>query len=159
MSISKELRKPNKFSLSKAKEELVAEISDVDKKTLARWAIECANQTLHYLVLEKPEDEKPKEALRVLDDWIKTGTFRMSTIRKASLDSHSVARNLPIDSPARSAARACGQAVATVHVKTHSIGAAIYAQQAVFFATNSLAEVNKLKKIQLKILSSLKKLK
>lgn len=40
------------------------------------------------------------------------------------------------DSPARSAARAAGQAVATTHVCTHAPGAAIYAQQAIHRASS-----------------------
>ena len=41
------------------------------------------------------------------------------------------------DNAARSAAHAAGQAVATAHVPTHSIGAAVYAATAVRDATNS----------------------
>ena len=44
-------------------------------------------------------------------------------------------------SATNSAARAAGQAVATAHVPTHSIGAAIYALQAVHRVT-SAAEVD-----------------
>ncbi len=54
----------------------------------------------------------------------------MRVIRKASLDSHAAARDVGEDTPARSAARASGQAVATAHVRTHAIGAAQYALQA-----------------------------
>ena len=60
----------------------------------------------------------------------------MSVIRKASLDSHAAAREVGEDSPARSAARSAGQTVATAHVKTHSMGSAIYALQAVYRASN-----------------------
>ena len=60
----------------------------------------------------------------------------MAVIRKASLDAHAAAREVGEDSPARSAARACGQAVATAHVSTHSRGAALYAQQAVWRAAD-----------------------
>lgn len=55
----------------------------------------------------------------------------MAVIRKASLSSHAAARDVGEDNPARSAARAAGQAVATAHVPTHAIGAAIYALQAI----------------------------
>ena len=61
----------------------------------------------------------------------------MSVIRKASLDSHAAAREVGEDNSARSAARACGQAVATAHVPRHAYGSAIYAQQAVFRANPS----------------------
>ncbi|MBY8991477.1 MAG: hypothetical protein KGD58_12040 [Candidatus Lokiarchaeota archaeon] len=55
----------------------------------------------------------------------------MAIIRKASLDAHAAAREVGEDNAARSAARAVGQTVATTHVKTHSIGAAIYVLQAI----------------------------
>ena len=59
----------------------------------------------------------------------------MAVIRKASLASHAAARDVGEDNAARSAAHAAGQAVATAHVPTHSIGAAIYALQAIHRAT------------------------
>ncbi len=55
----------------------------------------------------------------------------MQIIRNASLNAHAAAREVGADNPARSAARAAGQAVATAHVRTHAPGAALYAQQAV----------------------------
>jgi len=61
----------------------------------------------------------------------------MEVIRGASLASHAAAREAGEDNAARSAARAAGQAVATAHVPTHSIGAAIYALQAIYRANNS----------------------
>ncbi len=66
-----------------------------------------------------------------------TGVFTMSVIRKASLDAHAAARDVGEDSPARSAARAAGQAVATAHVPRHALGPAIYGQQAIYRATAS----------------------
>jgi len=46
------------------------------------------------------------------------------------------ARDVGEDNPARSVARAAGQAVATAHVPTHSIGAAIYGLQAIHRVSN-----------------------
>lgn len=61
----------------------------------------------------------------------------MKVIRKASLDAHAAARDVGEDNPARSAARAAGQAVATAHVPTHAIGAAIYGLQAIHRAAST----------------------
>ena len=61
----------------------------------------------------------------------------MAVIRRASLASHTAAREAGEDNAARSAARAAGQGVATAHVPTHSIGAAVYALQAIYRATRS----------------------
>lgn len=128
----------NKFSLTQYQDERISElIQKGEHKILAKWAYDCAKRALPYFETQFPDDPRPRQALQILKDWIKTGEFHMKTIRTASLDSHAAARLAPENSPARSAARACGQAVATAHVKTHSLGAAIYALQAIHRATNT----------------------
>ena len=111
-------------------------VRGTDKKTLAAWAIDCAERVLPFFEEKFPDDPRPRNALETLQEWITTGIFHMADIRKASLSSHAAAREVGDDNPARSAARAAGQAVATAHVPTHSLGAAIYAQQAVWRAAN-----------------------
>ncbi len=91
---------------------------------------------LPYFTQQFPDDPRPQQALDTLQAWIDTGQFKMAVIRKASLDSHAAAREVGEDSPARSAARAAGQAVATAHVPTHSIGPAVYALQAIHRASS-----------------------
>lgn len=110
-------------------------VSQTDQKTLALWAIECAERVMPYFEKEFPNDKRPRTAIDALKTWIKSGEFKMAVIRKASLDSHAAARDNGEDSPARSAAHAAGQAVATAHVPRHAYGPAIYAQQAVFRAS------------------------
>jgi hypothetical protein len=104
---------------------------ETDKKTLAAWAADCAGRALHFFEERYPEDPRPRDAIATLQEWIRTGVFRMAVIRKASLDAHAAARVIPEYDPARSAARAAGQAVATAHAATHSIAAARYAATAV----------------------------
>lgn len=127
--------KKSKFSLAKYRREYLEFIKDVDKKTLAMWAFDCARRVLPYFEEKYPKDKRPRYALGTLQEWIETGKFSMAVIRKASLDAHSSARVADETSPARSAARACGQAVATAHVATHAIGAALYALQAIHKAS------------------------
>ncbi len=55
----------------------------------------------------------------------------MAEVRKTSLAAHAAARDVKEGDPAHSAARAAGQAMATAHVSTHAIAAAIYAATAV----------------------------
>ncbi len=130
--------KKTKFSLSyyRKDERMVDLMKKTDHKTLAYWAIDCTNRVLPYFEEKYPEDNRPRKAIEVLEEWIKTGQFRMAVIRKASLDSHAAARDVGDDNAARSAAHAAGQAVATAHVPTHSIGSAIYALQAIYRATD-----------------------
>ena len=124
--------KKNKATLTSFRDERVLElVKTVDPKILARWAIDCAERVMPYFEAIFPVDTRPRKALEVLLTWVDTGKFSMKVIRKASLDAHAAARDVGEDSPARSAARAAGQAVATAHVRTHSIGSAIYALQAI----------------------------
>lgn len=120
-----------KFSLADQDEDLVALIKTANHKTLASWAIICANRVLPYFAQKYPRDQRPRQALITLQTWIDTGVFSMKVVRAASLGSHAAAREVGEDTPARSAARAAGQAVATAHVRTHAIGAAQYALQAI----------------------------
>ncbi len=128
----------SKFSLTQYKDEAIAElVGKTDHKTLAVWAIDCVERVLPYFEEKFPEDNRPRTALETLREWIHTGIFKMAVIRKASLDAHTAAREVGEDNAARSAARAAGQAVATAHVPTHAIGAAIYALQAIHRAANT----------------------
>lgn len=131
-----DMKEKSKFVLHKD-EALVELVGKTGHKTLAVWAIDCAERVMPYFEEKFPEDRRPRKALEALREWIRTGVFRMADIRKASLDAHAAAREVGKDNAARSAARAAGQALATAHVPIHSIGAAIYALQAIHRATNS----------------------
>ncbi len=115
-------------------------VKRTDQKILAQWAIDCAERVLPYFEDKYPDDPRPRNAIKTLQTWMKTGEFKMAVIRKASLDSHAAAREVGEDNAARSAARAAGQTAATAHVPTHSIGSALYAQQAIFRATGGSDE-------------------
>lgn len=127
----------SKFSLAHKDEALLTFIDKTDHKTLAVWAIACAERVLPYFEEVYPEDQRPQQALETLQVWINTSVFKMAVIRQASLASHAAAREVGEDNPARSAARAAGQAVATAHVPSHCIAAANYALQAIHRASNS----------------------
>ena len=105
-------------------------------KMLAAWAIDCVERVMPYFEEIYPEDHRPRRAIEALQEWLKTGIFRMAEIRRASLGAHKAAREAGEDSAARSAARAAGQAVATAHVPAHAAGAAQYALQAVYRAAS-----------------------
>jgi hypothetical protein len=116
---------------------MVELVRRTDHKTLAVWAVDCVERVMPYFEEKYPEDRRPRDAVEALQAWIDTGVFKMAIIRGASLASHAAAREVGEDDAARSAARAAGQAVATAHVPTHSIGAANYALQAIHRATGS----------------------
>jgi len=126
----------NKFKLTDYKDKDVLGLMEkASHRTLAVWAIDCTERVMPYFEDQYPNDKRPRVAIDVLREWIATGTFSMSVIRYASLSSHAAAREVGQDDSSRSAARAAGQAVATAHVRTHSLGAAIYALQAVYRAS------------------------
>ncbi len=112
------------------REELEELVAECDKKILAKWAYDVSSRTIPFFEKEFPKDKRPRIALHTLQEWIATGEFHMTVIRKASLDAHAAAREVGEDTPARFAARACGQAVATAHVKTHALGPVYYSIKA-----------------------------
>jgi predicted GIY-YIG superfamily endonuclease len=121
-----------KFPLSSLRDPRIGDlVKTTPHTTLALWAIDCAERVIPYFEQEFPQDKRPRTAIETLKKWIKTGVFSMAAIRKASLDAHAAARDVGEGGPARSAAHAAGQAVATAHVRTHSMGPAIYALQAI----------------------------
>ena len=124
------------FSIAHNDDEMLALVQVTDQKTLAIWAIDCAERVLPYFEQQFPDDHRPRHAIEALQAWLQTGVFTMAGIRKASLDSHAAARDVGADTAARSAARAAGQAVATAHVPRHAYGSAVYAQQAIYRASN-----------------------
>ena len=132
------MKKPN-FPITMTDDVLMALVEATDHRTLAVWAIDCAERVMPYFERSFPDDPRPRRALETLQAWIDTGEFHMAVIRKASLDAHAAAREVGEDNPARSAARAAGQAVATAHVYTHAPGAAIYALQAIHRAGSAEA--------------------
>lgn len=132
--------------MARKDERILKLMEKASHKTLALWAIDCAERVLPYFEEKYPDDPRPRNAIKTLQEWIKTGVFKMAVIRAASLASHAAARATPKasagkarekgqDSPARSAARAAGQAVATAHVRTHALGPALYARQAIHRAS------------------------
>jgi hypothetical protein len=122
-SVSEILGKP--FS-----EHVDHQIFQPDKKVLALWAIDCAEHVLPCFEEKYPNDKRPRKALETLNEWVDTGVFKMSVIRKASLDAHAAAKDAKEDY-AKYAAHATGQAVATAHVPTHALGSSVYAIRAV----------------------------
>lgn len=134
--------KKKRFSLADFDQTLIELVNSTNHKIVGIWALQCARRVLGYFTARFPDDDRPLRALDTLQDWIDTGDFKMVVIRQAALASHAGAREVGEDSPARSAARAAGQAVAAAHVRTHAIAAANYALQAIHRAANrSEAEI------------------
>jgi hypothetical protein len=110
-----------------------------DHKALALWAADCAERVLPLFEDSYPQDTRPRDAIRTLREWVRTGKFSMPVIRKASLSAHAAAKEVQANDKAASlAAHAAGQAVGTAHVVTHAFGSALYTVKAV--AATNLAD-------------------
>lgn len=101
-----------------------------DQRTMARWALDCAERVLPIFEVVRPGDARARRAIETGRDWVSTGQFSMAVIRKASLDAHAAAKETT-DPAAVAAAHAAGQAVATAHVPQHAFGGAYYALRAI----------------------------
>ncbi len=112
-----------------------------DQRSLATWATDCAERVLPFFEKAYPKDDRPRKAIEACRTWIRTGVFKMSVIREASLAAHAAAREAKENSTACFAARAAGQAVATAHVPQHAYGGAYYALKSIAAADPANAEV------------------
>jgi hypothetical protein len=102
-----------------------------DQRLLASWAADCAERVLPLFEDSYPGDDRPRRAIEACRKWVRTGDFKMTDIRAASLASHAAARAANQDLAACFAARAAGQAVATAHVPQHAFGSSYYALKAI----------------------------
>jgi len=100
-----------------------------DQRTMATWALDCAERVLPIFEEIRPGDPRPRRAIEIGREWVSTGEFSMAVIRTASLDAHAAAKETT-DPVAVAAAHAAGQAVATAHVAQHAYGGAYYALRA-----------------------------
>ena len=111
-------------------------IETQSKETLANWSIAYARA--HILpIYEKayPNDARPKSALDAAEDWLQ-GKVKLPYVKGIILNQcHAAAREAEESPAAQAAARTCGQAAATIHAPTHSLGLALYGALAVAYDT------------------------
>ena len=110
--------------------ELITQIlNNYDKKTLVKWATDCAEHVLPKFETKYPKDDRPRKAIAAGRAWLK-GKIAVSEVRIAAFAAHDAARSAK-DEDAIAAARSAGHAAATVHVAGHAIYASNYAVKAV----------------------------
>jgi hypothetical protein len=102
-------------------------IETQSKITLANWCLDYTKA--HILpIYEKhmPGDDRPRHAIDAAREWL-DGKVKLPYVKKIILDEcHAAARELDSNPTAQAAARACGQAAATIHAPTHSLGLTLY---------------------------------
>ena len=109
-------------------------IETQSKITLARWAIDYARTNV-LPIYEKayPGDERCKNALDAAAEWL-DGKAKLPYVKDIILNQcHAAAREAENAPAGQAAARTCGQAAATIHTPTHSIGLALYGALAVAY--------------------------
>ena len=109
-------------------------IETQSKITLAHWSIDYARVKM-LSIYEKayPGDERPKNALDAAEEWL-AGKVKLPYVKNIILnDCHAAAREAESSPAAQAAARTCGQAAATIHAPTHSLGLALYGALAVAY--------------------------
>jgi hypothetical protein len=115
--------------------------SKQDQRSLATFAADCAQRVLLFFEKAYPKDDRPRKAIEACRMWVRTGVFKMSDIREASLAAHAAAREAKENDAACFAARAAGQAAATAHVPQHAFGAVCYALKAIAAANPDIGGV------------------
>jgi len=109
-------------------------LTDSDHHLLALWAASCAEHVLDLFESARPEDARPREAIKAARAWVR-GEVSMMQTRAAGGHAMGAARDLR--GAARYAAYAAGQAGAVAHVAAHELGAAAYAIKAARAAASS----------------------
>lgn len=87
-----------------------------DVPLLALWAADCAEHVLDCFEMQRPDDERPGQAIQAARAWAH-GDLGVARARVAAFAAHA-------------AARAAGHAAATAHVAAHAPHAARYARAA-----------------------------
>jgi hypothetical protein len=103
-------------------------LRDDTHQLLGLWAATCAEHVLHHFERERPDDDRPRQAIELGRAWAR-GAVSWWDARAAGGHANAAARDLR--GAARFAAYAAGQAGAVGHVAAHELGAAAYAIRAV----------------------------
>lgn len=110
-------------------------LSDEDHRLLAIWAAQCAQHVLDYFEEIRPEDDRPRRAVKATQAWV-NGEIIVKQARFAAGASQDAAREVKEASEAaKLAALSAGQAAVVAHVAAHELGAAAYAIRAVMAAS------------------------
>lgn len=125
--VQQRLRRKNQILFSRESpclQPLRRAICGQDHRTLALWALDCAQTPADVLAGRYPRDPRPQRAIDLCRLWMQ-GEVTMPRAKAALLECHAMARDL-IDPADIARCHAVGQACAAVHVETHAIGLAIY---------------------------------
>jgi hypothetical protein len=102
-------------------------LTDDTHHLLALWAALCAQHVLPLFESVRPDDPRPRQAIKAARAWTR-GELKMMETR--ALGGHAMGAARDLKGAARYAAYAAGQAAVVAHVAAHELGAAAYAIKA-----------------------------
>ncbi len=103
-------------------------LSEVDRRTVAGWAADCAERVLPLFEAEAPDDDRARDAIARARAFGRGELGAAGEIRRRF---DAVRAAASARSPAAAAAaRAAAQAAAVAHMGAHALGAAAYAAKA-----------------------------
>lgn len=109
-------------------------IETQSKTTLSLWCMDYAE--CHLLPIYQahyPGDDRPLQALQAARLWLEKKK-KLPEVKHIILqECHAAAREAEDNPAAQAAARACGQAAASIHTSTHSLGLAFYGAAAIAY--------------------------
>lgn len=115
-------------------QDIIQQIDTQSKATLARWAVDYAEE--HILPLWNsfyPGEPRPANALAAAREWL-AGTIKLPQAKPSILACHAAARETEDNPIAQAAARAIGQCASTIHSAQHCIGLAFYGALAIAYS-------------------------
>ncbi|XMB72651.1 hypothetical protein RJI07_01795 [Mycoplasmatota bacterium WC30] len=95
-------------------------VEELDKPTVIKWAYKCAKRALNEWGQNSKEFLELLEILNTINPYLK-GLLNVSEVRKEALKAHNIAKK-QTDLSKQYLTRSIGHAVASIHVKTHSLG-------------------------------------
>lgn len=104
--------------------ELSGRLSSADRRTVVLWALDNAGRVAAELGASHPEDPRPAVAVSASTSW-SMGYVKMPIARRAILDVHAMAREMP-DPTDAALCHAVGQGCSCVHTPGHAMGLPVY---------------------------------
>lgn len=100
-------------------------IESQERKTVVMWALDTSEMFLSIYEQRHPQDTRLRDALHQGLMWAR-GYIKIQEGRHASLSAHALAKEESMDLVSIACAHAIGQAIASIHVKTHALGVVLY---------------------------------
>jgi hypothetical protein len=109
-------------------------IETQSKITIANWCIGYTRESILPIYENTfSDDSRCRNALDAAEEWL-AGKVKLPYVKGIIINECTAAAREITDQPAAlAAARTCGQAAATIHTPTHSIGLALYGSLAVAY--------------------------